>query len=121
MHDGLRWHARPPRGCDVALRPRGRATGGPRGAQVAHRARTRGRRPRGSTRMPVRSATWQVRLAGKFIGAVTQMRTAPPHFKRDFLLFFFCVGLCSHTVLPVQDAWQPTGRRMRSGRLRYTT
>ena len=41
----LTWRAEPPRGCDAALRPRGRAVGGPREAQVAHRARTRGRRP----------------------------------------------------------------------------
>ena len=27
MHDGLTWRAGPPRGCDVALRPRDRATG----------------------------------------------------------------------------------------------
>ena len=38
----LTWHARPARGCDVALRPRGRAMTGPREAQVAL---TRGRRP----------------------------------------------------------------------------
>ena len=48
--------AGPPRGCDAALRPHGRAAGGPRKAQAA---RTRGRRPRGSTRTPVRDATWQ--------------------------------------------------------------
>ena len=43
------WHAGPPRGCDAALRPCGIAVGGPREAEVAHRARTRGRRPRLST------------------------------------------------------------------------
>ena len=53
--DELTWRAGPPRGCDVALRPHGSATGGPREAQVAHRARTRGKRPRGSTRTPVRA------------------------------------------------------------------
>ena len=42
----LTWHAGPPRVCDAALRPRGKAAGGPREAQEAHRARTRGRRPR---------------------------------------------------------------------------
>ena len=42
----LTWRAGPPRGCDAAPRPCGRATGGPRGAQVAHKARTRGRWPR---------------------------------------------------------------------------
>ena len=47
----LTWHAGPPRGCDAALRPRGRAVGDPREAQVAHRARTRGRRPRVSTQV----------------------------------------------------------------------
>ena len=50
--------AGPPRGCDTTLRPCGRAAGGPREAQVAHRARTRGKRPRGSTWTPVRGATW---------------------------------------------------------------
>ena len=58
----LTWRARPPRGCDVALRPRGRAAGGPRKAHVAHRARTRGTRPHvstQSTRTPVWGATWQ--------------------------------------------------------------
>ena len=34
----------------MALWPRGRAAGGPREAQVAHKARTRGKRPRVSTR-----------------------------------------------------------------------
>ena len=46
----LTWHARPPCGCDVALRPCGRAKGGPREAREAHRARTRGKRPRVSAR-----------------------------------------------------------------------
>ena len=54
----LMWRAgpggsRPPRGCDAALRPRGRAAGGPHEAQEAHRAQTRGRRPRVSTRVHV--------------------------------------------------------------------
>ena len=40
----------------MALRPRGRAAHGPREVRVA---RTRGRRPRGSTWTPVRGATWQ--------------------------------------------------------------
>ena len=43
------WCTGLPRGCDVTLRPRGRATGGPRDAQVAHRAQTHGRRPLVST------------------------------------------------------------------------
>ena len=47
----LTWRAGPPRECDTALRPCGRAVGGPREAQVAHRARTRGRRPHVSMRV----------------------------------------------------------------------
>ena len=47
----LTWHAGPTRECDAALRPRGRAAGGPREAQAAHWARTRGRRPRVSTQV----------------------------------------------------------------------
>ena len=45
----LTWRTGPPRGCDAALWPRGRAAGCPREVQEAHRARTRGRRPRVST------------------------------------------------------------------------
>ena len=45
----LTWRAGPPRRCDAALRPRGRAVGGPREAQEAHMVRTCGRRPRMST------------------------------------------------------------------------
>ena len=58
----LMWRAGPPHGCDAALRPRGRAAGGPREAQAAHRAQTRGRRPHPcrSTWMPVWGATWHV-------------------------------------------------------------
>ena len=58
----LTWRAGPPRGWDAALRPRGRAAGGPRGAQEAHRACTHGRShacPRESTWAPVWGATWQ--------------------------------------------------------------
>ena len=63
--------AGPPYGCDVALRPRGKAAGGPREAQEAHRARTRGRRPRvsmRSMRMPLRAphgeGGWRVKGPG---------------------------------------------------------
>ena len=38
--------AGPPHGCHAALRPRGRAVSGPRGAQEAHNARPRGKGPR---------------------------------------------------------------------------
>ena len=51
----LMWHTRPQHGCDVALRPRGKAAHGP---HEAHVAQTCGRRPRGSTQTPVRGATW---------------------------------------------------------------
>ena len=62
----LTWRAGPSRGCDVALRPRGRAVGGPHEAQVAHRAQTRGRRPRVPTQVHAdarEGATWRERLA----------------------------------------------------------
>ena len=52
----LTWCTGPARGCDDALRPHGRAARGPREARVV---RTHGRRPRGSTQMPVWGATWQ--------------------------------------------------------------
>ena len=57
------WRAGPPHGCNATVRPRGRAVGGPRGAQEAHSARPRGRGPRdqaGPRGVPVWGATWQV-------------------------------------------------------------
>ena len=47
----LTWCTGPPRRRDLALRPSGKAAGGPREAQEAHKARTRGRRPRVSTQV----------------------------------------------------------------------
>ena len=55
----LTWHMGPPQGCGTTLRPRDRAADGPHKAHVAHKARTCGRRPRVSTRTPMRGATWQ--------------------------------------------------------------
>ena len=49
----LTWRVGPPRGCNATLRPRGKAAGGPLEAQVAHRARTQGRRPCVATRVHV--------------------------------------------------------------------
>ena len=66
------------------LRPRGRAVGGPRRAQEAHMAQTRGRRPRVSTRVHVGARVgrhvaegvgiWRAHGLvgpGKIVGAVT--------------------------------------------------
>ena len=66
----LTWRARPDdeltwRECDVTLRPRGRAAGGPHEAHVALRARTHGRRPRVSTWAPMWGATWQMGSASE--------------------------------------------------------
>ena len=114
----LTWRAGPPHGCDAALRPRGRAAGGPREAQAAHRARTHGRRPLVSTRTPVWGATWQgvsrwrahgLVGPGKMIGAVTRKRYTAPQFNLDLFHLSFCVGLCPTRFLPFAgdvDAWQ---------------
>ena len=113
--DELTWRAGPQRGCNVALRPRGRATGGPPEAQVAHRARTRGRMPRVSMRVHAdacEGATWRERLAreasewrahglvgsSESIGAVTQMRYRDPQFNNVLFFFFLRVGLKSRGV-----------------------
>ena len=42
---------------------------------------------------------------GKYIGAITQLRTAPLAFIVDNLYFLFRVGLCPPGNLPLQDAW----------------
>ena len=111
---GLMWRAgahraawrgmRDPRGCDAAHKATWQGRASPREAQVVHRAWTRGRRPRGSTRTPVRGATWQGRAGvwrahelvgpGESIGAVTQMRyRALPFLLANFPIFLR-VGLC---------------------------
>ena len=85
----LTWHAGPPHGCDVALRPRGRAAGGPREAHEAHRARTCGRRPRvspWSTQTPVRAPRGEIglrlegpRVSGPWLGIGGGNANALPH------------------------------------------
>ena len=75
----LTWRAGPPRRCNAALRPRSRAVGGPREAQVAHKARTCGKRPCVSTgprRRPCGAPRGRRGSAfggpGKMIGGVMQ-------------------------------------------------
>ena len=85
------------RGCDVAMRPCGRAAHGPRKAQVT---RARGRRPRGSTRMPVRGATWQggwrvkgPRVSGPWLecwGGNAKALPRSTFYTRDSRLFLPC-------------------------------
>ena len=61
----LTWRAGPPwmqRGTEATWQGRAWPT---QGVQVARMARTRGRRPRGSTRTPVRGATWRGGLASE--------------------------------------------------------
>ena len=55
----------------MALRPRGRAAGGPREAKVAHKAQTRGRRPHGSTRVHADARVGRHMVGGLTIGGPT--------------------------------------------------
>ena len=107
-------------GCDVALRPRGRAAHRPREAQVAE---TRGRRPRGSTRTPVRGATWRGgwRVKGpwvsgpwlEFWGGNAIALNRPTLYTHGFPFFLPCGTMFPH-VFNMQAMWQHGGRRMRS-------
>ena len=100
---------------------------GPHEGHVAHRVRTRGRRPRVSTRTPVRAPRgergWRVRVLGRghglvgpgdSIGAVTQRRYRGPLFYRKIFPFFLCVGLSSCRVLPLRATWMHDKCQMRS-------
>ena len=111
----------------MALRPRGRAAGGPCEAQEAHRTQTRGRRPHVSTRprgrpCGVPRGRWGVSIwrahgilgPGKIVGAVTRKHYTAPIFILDFARFFFHVGLCSHTFFFLQATWPHDWRWMRS-------
>ena len=86
------------RGCDEALRPRGRTECGPREAQAV---RTRGRRPRGSTWTPMRGATWQSggwhlegpRVSGPWLGVWGGNANALPRpnsYTHDLFSFIPC-------------------------------
>ena len=46
------------------------------------------------------------------------MRYHAPLFNRDISLFFFCVGLCSHTIYLLQATWTHSRRRIPSRRRR---
>ena len=61
MYELLTWRAGPPRGCDAALRSRGRAP--VVRARRRWRCRMAGGHADGPTRTPVRGTTWQVRMA----------------------------------------------------------
>ena len=115
MASGPTWRAGPPRRYDVALRPRGRT-------RVAHAggAPWRGHVAGGH-------ATTQVHVGARVGRHVSRSREeivgqligeSFPLFNRILPFYFFRVGLCSHTVLPLQDAWRHGGRRMRAERLR---
>ena len=96
----LTWRAGPPRACDAALRPRGKATGGPREAQEAHRARTRGRRPRVSTGPRGRPCGAQRGRRGLTYGgptgswALVRSLGRAPIFILTIFIYLFRVGLC---------------------------
>ena len=74
----------------------------------------------GPTRMPVRGATWQVRMArggptgivgpSNSGGAVTQLdNNCTPQLNRAVSRYFFGVGLCPTHILPFAgdvDAWR---------------
>ena len=109
----MTWHAGPLCGCDAALRPRGRAVGGPREAQETHMARTRGRRPRVSTQVHVGACVghhvargvgiWRAHGSvglGKIVGVVMRKRYTAPLFNLKFFQNFFRVGLCPTRLLP---------------------
>ena len=70
---------------------------------------------------PARDATTQVHVGARVGRHVSRSREetlgqligeSSPLFNRVLPLYFFHVGLCSHTVLHVQDAWRHGGRRI---------
>ena len=108
------------RGCNVSLRPRGRAAHGPREAQVA---RTCGRRPRGSTQMPMRGATWRggwrvkgPRVSGPWLeywGGNAIALNHPTLYTDGFAFLSPCGTMFPH-VSSVHDMWRHRGFQRRS-------
>ena len=115
----LTWHVGLPRGCDAALRPRVRAAGGPREAQEVHRARTRGRRPRVSTRVHEGASVGRhvaggrqmegARVSGPWLGIWGGNANALPHptFYTCRLFYFIpCRTMFPHDSYLLQVTWQ---------------
>ena len=82
--------------------------------QEAQGARQMAVRPRGHVGARVRHHVWRSReeILGQLIGE------SSPLFNRVLRLYFFRVGLCSHTVLTLQATWRLGGRRIGSERRR---
>ena len=93
------WRSGPPRGCDAALRPRGRAASGPRGVQEAHSGAATWQGGHATTWAPVWGATCRLVIEGDG-DEINRRMHPPPPFNRNKHGYFLCVGLCSHTVLP---------------------
>ena len=87
----LTWRAGPPRCYDVALRPRGRT-------RVAHAG--------GAPNVHVSRSREEI--IGHLLGE------SSPLFNHVLPLYFFRVGLCSHTILTLQATWRLGGRRIGS-------
>ena len=99
----------------MALRPHGRAAGGPHGAQEAHSGAATWQGGHATTWAPVWGATCRLVIEGavtKLIGESTSL------FNRNKRGYFLRVGLCSHMVLPVQDAWQLDERWIQGHRVK---
>ena len=88
------WHSRPPRGCDAALRPHGRAAGGPRGAQEAQSGTATWQGGHATTCAPVWGATCRLIIEGD--GNAIDRRMHPLIYMRRFPLFLLCGTMFPH-------------------------
>ena len=87
-------------GCDAAMRPHVAAPGLP--AQEAHRARQVAGRPRSHVGAHVGRHVW-LDLEGERRILIGE---SVPLFMGILSPYFLRVGLCSHTVSVLQDAWR---------------
>ena len=127
----LTWRVAPPHGCDAALRPPGRAVGGPRKAQMGHRARTHGRRPHVSTRVHADARVgrhmamgWQMEgpwVSGPWLGdwgGNAKCVTASHNLSLSVFFFSSVWDYVPHVSYLLQATWMHCRSWMRSGRRR---
>ena len=123
----LTWRARQACGCDAALRPRARATRGPREAQVAWVAQTRGKRPRDPLGRlcgePRGKGGWRIEgpwVSGPWLGDWGSNANAilhPTFYTKDFHFFLSCGTMFPH-ISSVQVTSRLRKRRIQSGQRR---
>ena len=108
------WRSGPPRGCDAALRPRGRAASGPRGVQEALSGAATWQGGHATTWAPVWGATCRLVIEGDGDEINRRMHPPPPHLTATNAAIFSVWDYVPTRSYLLQVTWCYERRRIRS-------